>query len=339
VISSIEITRFRGIREGKLEDLTPLTILVGPNGCGKSSVLDAMLIGGSRTIGQAIGEAVIRHGGLEFGAPWLLWRKGIPGPCKIAIHTNYATNTAAGIGEYVREIKLELAKQANGQHAVSAASQDTSVNRTFDPDVTTVFFTRGNDYSVRNEAVCLISLKEFPGTRAVQAKRPQVDKPLYQLLDEARTQGVLRTVVEIVQGVVPGAKELAIGVEGDIPLSYLDYGDHAVPVALCGDGVYSLVLLSLELATYPDGTVLLEEPEVHQHPGAIRQTIRAILAAVRRDIQVVLTTHSLELIDLLLMESSAEDLERLSVYRLELNDGVLSSFRMCGPHVRYRSGV
>ena len=33
VISSIEITRFRGIREGKLEDHTPLVVLVGADWC------------------------------------------------------------------------------------------------------------------------------------------------------------------------------------------------------------------------------------------------------------------------------------------------------------------
>src|SRR5262245_31737715 len=44
VIRSVEVTRLRGIREGKLTDLTPLVVLVGPNGSGKSTILDALLI-------------------------------------------------------------------------------------------------------------------------------------------------------------------------------------------------------------------------------------------------------------------------------------------------------
>ena len=43
MIRSVEIKNFRGIQDGKLEDLTPLVILVGPNGCGKSTILDALL--------------------------------------------------------------------------------------------------------------------------------------------------------------------------------------------------------------------------------------------------------------------------------------------------------
>ena len=45
MISSIEIKNFRGIQDGKLENLTQLTILVGPNGSGKSAILEALLIG------------------------------------------------------------------------------------------------------------------------------------------------------------------------------------------------------------------------------------------------------------------------------------------------------
>lgn len=40
MIKSIAITRFRGIVQGALGSLTPLVVLVDPNGCGKSSVLD-----------------------------------------------------------------------------------------------------------------------------------------------------------------------------------------------------------------------------------------------------------------------------------------------------------
>ena len=48
---------------------------------------------------------------------------------------------------------------------------------------------------------------------------------------------------------------------------------------------------------------MLEEPEVHEHPAAMRQSARAILAAIRRDIQIILSTHSVELIDALLAEA------------------------------------
>lgn len=336
MISSIEITRFRGIREGKLEDLTPLVVLVGPNATGKSTVLDAMLIAASRTPGQAIERAVTRRWGVRFGAPWLLWRRNVMGPAQITLVTNYDTATESGLQAYSRGIALELSEQA-GAHLIRGHFHDNSYQKTFESDQVEVVFSLGRrrKHSVSVEAYCLMSSEEFPGTKIVGGIRTGADTPLYKLIDQALDQGLLTKVTEIVQAVVPGLKKPVIGVEGERPLAKLDYGDHAVPVALCGDGICSLLWLGLELATHPQGTVLLEEPEVHQHPRAIGQTIRAVLAAVRRDIQVVMTTHSLELIDYLVAESSEEDIQRLSLYRLELENGNLISVRKPGPEVAF----
>lgn len=49
---------------------------------------------------------------------------------------------------------------------------------------------------------------------------------------------------------------------------------------------------------------MVEEPEVYQHPRSIRQQARALLAAMRRGVQLVVTTHSLELIDEVVSEAT-----------------------------------
>lgn len=87
----------------------------------------------------------------------------------------------------------------------------------------------------------------------------------------------------------------------------------------------------------PGGVVLLEEPEVHQRPRAIHQSAKAILAAVRREVQVVLSTHRLDLIDALLSEMQSDDeLKKLSVYSLRLKDGCLKRFRVAGSDVAFQ---
>jgi predicted ATPase len=85
VIRAIEIKGLRGIREGGLKDMSPLVILVGPNGCGKSSVLDALMIGGSPSPLNAIVQTVQRREGLTQGPRWLLWRAGNEGPAKVSV--------------------------------------------------------------------------------------------------------------------------------------------------------------------------------------------------------------------------------------------------------------
>src|SRR5205823_1390215 len=133
----------------------------------------------------------------------------------------------------------------------------------------------------------------------------------------------------------PDVSNVEILTEHGEPILHFVFADYSVPATLVGDGIQSLLRLSLELAASGGGVALLEEPEVHQHPGAIRQSARAILAAVRREIQVVLTTHSLELIDALLAESTDKDLARASLYRLKLEDGVLKSSRLSGPDIAF----
>src|SRR5438874_12511058 len=76
VIRSVEIKGLRGIREGKLVDLSPLVVLVGPNGSGKSTVIEGMLIAASPVTSDAIIQVVRRHEAGGSGPRWLLWKAG-----------------------------------------------------------------------------------------------------------------------------------------------------------------------------------------------------------------------------------------------------------------------
>jgi len=157
--------------------------------------------------------------------------------------------------------------------------------------------------------------------------------PLHQLYTEAVQQGRQEQLIQIVQTVLPGSKRIEILTEGDSPVLHVVYPNRSVPVEFAGDGVHALLRMSMEIARPPGALVLIEEPEIHQHPGGMRQAIRAILAAVRQAVQVVLTTHSLEFIDILLGESTDDDLNKLALFRLKLKDGELLSARLPGPEV------
>jgi hypothetical protein len=63
LIASVSIENFRGVREGGVEGLAPISILVGPNNTGKSTVLEAIAATG---YGQRLDEVVtllLRRGG------------------------------------------------------------------------------------------------------------------------------------------------------------------------------------------------------------------------------------------------------------------------------------
>ena len=73
----------------------------------------------------------------------------------------------------------------------------------------------------------------------------------------------------------------------------------------------------------------------HGREGRADRSVRAILGAVRRGIQIFITTHSLEVIDSILTEASTDDLDKLSVYRLSLDRGVLRNRRITGSEVSF----
>ncbi|MHC4398052.1 MAG: AAA family ATPase [Planctomycetota bacterium] len=325
MISSVEITRFRGIREGKLDGLTPLVVLVGPNGSGKSSVIDALLIAGSRSIQGGVARAVARHEGLQYGARWLFWRPGYQEPCEIKIATEDS-------GQRTFILRAERPDSWDPFPVRCQVHEVFNATRTGD---LLLEFGRGNKLKAQSGGGPGTPPEVFAGVQLIESHREGFATALHELTTKTTELGVLDAVRDTLAEVVPGVTDIRILTEGNDPLVHIVFRDHSVPAALAGDGVYSLLRCSLEIASRPGGTILMEEPEVHQHPGAIRQTMQAIVAAIRRDIQVIMTTHSLELIDALLAEATDEDLEKLSLYRLALEDGLLISHRIPGAEVEF----
>ncbi len=317
MIQSVEIKNLRGIREGKLDNLSPLTIFVGPNGCGKSTVLDALHIGAHPVPPEAVGRTVARHKGVNEGARWLAWRADSSRQISVIVNTGDDYRRSCNLS-FQQKIPEEVARVLCRTHLRYTGS---------DPN-TLISFYAGNRYDYKPGEYAEI----IPDVRFVETYVCE-GEPLHQLYARTVEQGRKRQAEAILTDLLPGFKNVEILVEGDTPIIHLVYEDYSVPAALGGDGIHTLLRLVLELASLPRGLVLLEEPEVHQHPASIRQSVRAILSAVRREIQVVFTTHSLELIDVLLAEANDEDLQRLSVYRLNLERGKLLSHRLPGPDV------
>lgn len=97
----------------------------------------------------------------------------------------------------------------------------------------------------------------------------------------------------------------------------------------------ALARLCFELAAQPSGLALVEEPEAHQHPRSMFQGAKAIAAAVRRGIQVIVSTHSIEFIDALIDALEESELDKLSVHRISLQEHHLVSTVSAGEDLIY----
>lgn len=325
MIRAVEIKGLRGIRTGSLTDLTPLVVLVGPNGSGKSTVLDALLIAANPRPPDAIGQAAERREGvgLNASARWLLWKGGNDGPAEVTVTADSG----------VRKCILSIASLSSEYTNIGGKIRDqkTPGGKSTETEFNTSFQAAG---AVQRSGF-FKPLDDVPEVRFLDPRAPGLRAPLHHLYTRVVEQGLHKDAIASIRTLIPGIEDIQILAEGDVPVVYLIFNGYAVPAALAGDGIRLLLHLTFELATRPGGLMLMEEPEAHMHPGAIRQCARAILAAVRRKIQIVLSTHSLELIDALLGESSDADLAQLSLYRLQLQAGSLNSSRLSGPDVAF----
>lgn len=72
----------------------------------------------------------------------------------------------------------------------------------------------------------------------------------------------------------------------------------------------------------------------------MRLLAQLFFAAARRGVQLVISTHSIEFIDMLAAAANGDDeLAWLSVHRLKLTDGLLSVSNIPGPDVAFARSV
>ncbi len=312
MITWIEIERFRGILKGRLDGLTPLTILVGPNGCGKSTVLDALAIGAGPDHGANLSYVLWRNKFLADAARWILWR-GVTG-----------TKAAIALGRKRSPRKSATIDVLDPTHVHVAVRTDGG--------------TEVDGGATAARPAILQKWVEgawIPECHIIDAGATVQAVSLVELFSLASQQGTRKQAVEILRKVVPSLDNVELQTEAGVPTIHLDYGDKTVPASVSGEGVHSLLRMCFELSTRKGGLVVIEEPEVHLHPAAVWQAAGIIVAAVRRGIQVVFSTHSIEFIDGIISECTNEDLPNLSLFRFRLDDGSLVHSRHGGEDVAF----
>ncbi|WP_394794590.1 ATP/GTP-binding protein [Armatimonas sp.] len=311
MITSIEIENLRGIAHGKLDGLTGLTVLIGKNGSGKSSVLDAIWILTSKQPGKALDMSANRHSGISDSKKWFLFK-----------------------GDSSEKMKISGCMEVNGSVLKRVIDFEYDLRYGFvvgtlsDNDVYQFGFAPGEGRVIQGNPISETKMVgRFSG----------LGQPIiHDLFSSMTISGREDEAISIIRNILPAIENVKILTEGGTPYLFVSYKKHSVPIAITGEGVYALAQLGLELALQPGGVVLIEEPEIHLHPAAIRQTAKVIWGAVRRGVQVILTTHSIEFIDgLLEFANGEEELAKLSVFRTLLDDGQLKVSRISGENVEF----
>jgi predicted ATPase len=318
VIRFLKMQDFRGVRSGALDGLTPLVVLVGPNSSGKSTVLDALLIGGSVNPEVAVKRAGQRRHAIN---PKMA-KRGADDPDYVSLF--YKSSLFAEISVKTEEAARRVVIRKNGVGVeLRVRTSGTPIFKDWDTSPEEFFQgPQANNPLPSVRDIGLVDSRDLSGARTLE-----------EIYTGTSQRGLRREVKSFITEMLPEVEDLEILAPQNVPTLHLNFKDHALPIGLAGDGVQLLLRLVMAMTALPQTTVLLEEPETHMHPGAIRLVARAVHGAIARGVQVVLTTHSIELIDALTLGRPEVELQRASVYRLALDNGLLKSTRLDGPEV------
>ncbi len=328
LVTGVGITRLRGIRQGTLDGLAPLTILVGQNGSGKSTVLDALLIAAGTSGPKDLRRVIERRRHLSIPTPWLTWRAGVDGASFVHV-------LSGGPTRYV-EIAVENSQLTNkvGVTASFSWSED-DIGAAYD-EIRYEYdcaFDRHGPFS-RGSGDAPPPLDRIRTTRLIE---PAMGSDLHILLSEATRQGGRRTIERLLASVIDDLLSVQMLVN-DVgkPEVHLEFDWGSVPVAVAGDGLHALTRLAFMIAAPSDALLLIEEPEVHMHPRALQAAARAMVGSVKAGNQIITSTHSLDLIDHVLDAAAADEvLDDVAVFRTLIVDGELRSSRFPGEEARF----
>ncbi|MCP3964125.1 MAG: AAA family ATPase [bacterium] len=331
MITSVEVENLRGIRQGKLEALSRLTVLVGRNGSGKSSLLEASLIAASRV--PAIGAGLVVQSRQQYnGARWLIHGGGGRDrpPARLAavllggerIERELVWDNYLAVDVMSRALANRGAPRPYSAFRIHR--RHPPLENPSNPDPTTENFSIAG-MAADNQFEPFDAEGKDPKGLAFRLVQPHSTQALHDLFSMALEQGRKRDVLEHAKALVPELVDLDILTEAGVPWLALDLPGGPVPATLSGDGVLAALRIVFQLAA-AEGVALIEEPEVHQHPAGLARVTLAIVTAVRLGLQVILTTHSLELIDHLIAHLTDEELNHddfLTVTRVRLESGML----------------
>lgn len=343
----LQLSNIRGIVHGKLEGFGALTILTGPNGCGKSTILDALSIGAAGEPLEALGKAVRRRKNVRNTARWFIHGSSPSvktGGIDIVLANDLAVTTGLAYASHEGVLPSETHLKSVPPYSAMVLAPDLDSLAKGKGDVNAengehglILFNGLGDYWVSTRFTRDKKLGLDPVVRLID---PAVQLPLEAAYSEAFRQGRKPEFLRLLADLDPRIQGCDLLSEADgTPAVYLTLTDAVIPIGLAGDGVQTLAQIALDLASSPGGLVLVEEPEVCLHPRAILQAARAMLAAMRRGIQLVITTHSLELIDAVIATASDADIEQVVLFNLALEAGNLKSSRYSGKDVAYNREV
>ncbi|MHA1617046.1 MAG: ATP-dependent nuclease [Candidatus Njordarchaeales archaeon] len=335
-LSGISIRNFRGIKEADIQGFSDINVFIGRNGAGKSTLLEAIYLASAfvnekdpLTSESRINTIIKRRTdrGAEAEKDILWYSLDTQHPIQLIL---FFTSEKRMYLEYIyqspldrvwicldkiREKIRDIPSGCTHFNYPSARlwnikTNTSSTNSSFKNAFFEVF--KEEIEFLNNVIIIDEKLLRHPEVLErriwprILAKR--LDKMIVKIIRKSYEEGV---------------EDLSY-----VPMSggyylVLKLPDTFVRVDDLGDGARIAILLAAYLLLVKNTIVLIEDPEIHQHPGGLFSILEFISEVAKsNNLQVFMTTHSLELIRLIKKIAEEKGLD-LRIFFLEREDGIV----------------
>ncbi|AIU68856.1 ABC transporter ATPase [Thermococcus eurythermalis] len=315
MITSLSIKNFRGIKSLDLENFGQVNVFVGRNNVGKSSVLEAIAIAlsaANRDPTQL--KAIFGH--------VLKWRGWVGHTSLYSLFTNsqipIELKFIAGGVPFVVTI-MHPGNLTQLMETKSKLKLDTETLKNMLSESVEAISLQIKAGPLQRNAMVLVSGSGNMTVMTSEDEPYPVELPVEFVTPyDMVTPGFIETVfskafkvraysiaLDLIRRAYPDVEGLSPVHEENGVLMYVDikHAPKSIPYYSMGDGFKFLSATAFLVSSMKNGYLLIDSAEAFHHLASLRAMVRTLLeGSLKNNVQVFLTTHSLELIDMLLEE-------------------------------------
>jgi len=286
MIKRLEFNHFRGILKGKLS-LEKFTLLVGRNNSGKSTILEALFLLPSPSRETVYGTAIssIRelHDTLSSTGYSFLLYNYIADSASVIYHADsFITHLDILVKEKTISVEMVWKRDSEivREHLADLGSDSASFSVTSLPEL-------GKEIGVKETVLITPSLIK----RAWIHIKNNWEKVTQQGIDREVAEEISRLIGEEFVGMT---LEPLLG--GKLSLNFQDKKGRRFRLGDMGDGVQLLATAALLVKSIMPNLLLWDDVEAHMNPVMLSYTLKWLGDLVKKGTQVVISTHSLEVV-------------------------------------------